>query len=91
MSQQLMNQMQSMNPPWQAPASPEATMLIRAGRPNCGWIRRELFELKALGRITSYTESTGWLFRSFAITGPLAQLQHIERCVKELAAKEKPR
>lgn len=71
---------QGLFPPFQPPLvkyDPVSTLIVRIGRPNCGWLRRMLFEQKALGRIQSYEESTGWLWRSFSIAGKKSALDAI--------------
>lgn len=94
MTQQLMNQMQGQMPgSTTPPTDPMGTLVISVGRPNCGWIRRMLFEQKALGRITFYAESTGWLWRSFSIEGRRSSLDMIWRHLSNVfeADKEKAR
>lgn len=86
-----MNQQQHMQPPVCGPYAspmpakqpePVATLVLRVGRPNCGWLRRGLWEAKQLGRIGGYSESTGFLWRSFAITGTKDQCENAYRWVK---------
>lgn len=79
--------MATVYPPTGVSIDPVAVLVIGIGRPNCGWLRRLLFEQKALGAITGYEESTGFLWRSFSITGRKSKLQalynHLSRIMEE--------
>ena len=99
-TQQEMNAMfrhvfpQSQNPPWidmtpLKPADPVSTLMISVGRPNCGWLRKLLWEQQQLGRIQSYAESTGWLWRSFAIVGKKSALQAIYEHLRKVMPEER--
>lgn len=67
----------------------ESTMIIRASRPNCGWIRRSLWEAKQQGHITDYQESTGWLYRSFSVKGPHSVLTQFATQINNMANSER--
>ena len=94
MNQQLMNQLWQQRhgtPPWvdlPKPTDPIATLIVSMGRPNCGWFRRMLFEHKALGRIESYAESTGWLWRSFSLVGRKSALEAIYAHLRKIMPEE---